>query len=96
MLHRSGVDDHGLGKLALDFTRAPSGGGGMSTDPPDEDLSPSWPESPLLIAPSEQLDAAEEILVGPDVLLRLDEVQAHCEAAIALIQRWKARGPAGF
>jgi hypothetical protein len=68
----------------------------MSEDPPDDDNEPAWPESPFLIVLWAELDAASEISVGADVMQRLDEVQAHCEAAVALIQRWKAQGPAAF
>jgi hypothetical protein len=68
----------------------------MSTDLPDEDPPPSWPESPFLIALWAELDAAAELSVGADVLQRLEEIMAHCEAAIALIDHWKADGPTGF
>jgi hypothetical protein len=68
----------------------------MSDDPPDDHAPPAWPESPFLIALWKELDQASELSVGHDVLQHLNEVQAHCEAAIALIQRWKAEGAAGF
>jgi hypothetical protein len=68
----------------------------MSEDPPDNGDVPAWPESPFLIALWAELDAASDISVGANVLQHLDEVQAHCEAAIALIQRWKAQGPSAF
>jgi hypothetical protein len=63
----------------------------MSRPPPEEDANlPDDAESRFLIGLWDSLERAQEIAVGRDVLGRLDEVLAHCEAATATIRRWRA------
>ena len=62
----------------------------MAHLPPDtDDDAPNYPESRFLIRLWTHLDAAADLSVGANVLLRLDEIADRCERAIAEIRSWQ-------
>jgi len=56
-----------------------------SPDPPDA-------EAALLIDLWTELDAAEALATGANAMDCLDQVLEYCEAAAALIRRWRQPG----
>jgi hypothetical protein len=68
----------------------------MAQDPPDhddDDAPLTDPRSRLLIALWHEMDRAEELSTGADVISRLPQIAAHLEAALALIRRWQEENP---
>jgi hypothetical protein len=59
----------------------------MADLPPDDDDAHDDPESRFLIALWDLLGQAYELSTGEDVMSRLDEILAECEAAVALLRR---------
>jgi hypothetical protein len=61
----------------------------MPHDPPGEDARQAA-EAAFLTELWDDLEAALEIATSQNVLSRLDEVLAHCEASAETIRRWRA------
>lgn len=63
----------------------------MAVDTPENDEIPTDPQSIFLCALWLEMDQADNLSTGRTVMESLPEIQAHLEAAAALIREWRAK-----
>jgi len=64
----------------------------MAADPPHDEIAREMtdPASVFLCALWEEMDPAEDLATAQDGIRHMPQVQAHLEAAVALIRQWRA------